>query len=270
MMPRTLTWVRHGESEGNWARTLAEAGQAHAREADLMSVHTCERRLTEKGVEQAKRAGAWLRKHWDGNTASPEDRQFIVSPYVRAIETAGHLGLDGRWIQDTRVVERNWGTIDSHTYEQRIALFGEQLEDRKSEAFFWRPADGETLQDVFNRIRAFLDTMRRKCTNKHVLVVCHGETMWAVRYLLEYWTPQKLADEMQTRNNQTRLINCRIVQYVRDNDDEFGPKFDRVRFIDPSNPDDPERNRDWKRITRPTYSSEELIDMAESRQRFLV
>jgi len=164
-MPLTLTLVRHGESESNVAKRSFDKKLAIAGEKELMAVHTSQRRLTEKGVAQAKRAGEWL-KTWL-STVSEAPMRCYVSPYVRAIETAGHLGLGQKWRRDMRLCERNWGEFDQMPYEERMKRFGHEIHLRKEHAFFWRPADGETLQDVFLRVCDLITTLHRECEKMH-------------------------------------------------------------------------------------------------------
>jgi broad specificity phosphatase PhoE len=129
-MPRTLTLGRHGESESNAAKRAAEKGIRHPRELELMRVHTSQRRLTPRGVQQAQRAGEWLRMHFSQEAARRLEPLYSTvrgyfSPYARAMETAGYLGLPIEWRPDARLCERNWGDLDQLTYEERIEKYGE-------------------------------------------------------------------------------------------------------------------------------------------------
>ena len=263
-MPRTLTLVRHGESESNAAKRAAERGKPFAAEAKLMGVHTSERRLTPKGVEQAQQAGAWLRENW---LQFPYEKRCYVSPYVRAAETAGFTGLNQEWRVDNRLCERNWGSLDQMTHEERMRVFKEQLARRKKHAFFWRPADGETLQDVFNRIRDLIGTLHRECERMHVLAVCHGETMLAWRTVLEYWLPQDLRNDMSSKDKRFDILNCRIIQYSRqdeNNELHLHEKFVRVRFVDPTDPENPTTNHDWMPVKRRLWSEADLQTFLEA------
>src|SRR4051812_24686608 len=90
IMPKTLTLVRHGESESNAAKRMAdELGASPAGEAELMAVHTSQRRLTARGVKQAQAAGAWLRAHFMELAKCERVEPFsnvagYFSPYARA------------------------------------------------------------------------------------------------------------------------------------------------------------------------------------------
>src|SRR5215471_17219458 len=79
--PDRLWIVRHGQSEANVARRLAEEA---AREEIDISVRDVDAALSALGREQALAVGRWL------GELPPEARPNVVltSPYQRAIETA--------------------------------------------------------------------------------------------------------------------------------------------------------------------------------------
>ena len=87
-MPIDLVLVRHGESEGNVAFRQAHAGDHSLFNDGFLKRHSSRWRLSPHGVEQAHAAGDWLRQH----VADSFDR-YYVSEYLRAMETAGHLGF---------------------------------------------------------------------------------------------------------------------------------------------------------------------------------
>ena len=167
-------------------------------------------------------------------------------------------------------MERNWGFMDQLTHEERVKKFGETLKDRKELAWFWRPSDGETLQDVFNRRYTMFMTYRRECSNLHCVQVSHGEIMIVDRYLLEYWVPDTLRKYMLSHSPQVHIENCRIIQYTRyDAHGELQSKLQRVRFVNPWAPDNPETNLDWHSIVRPLFTHSELLAEAEKFQQYL-
>src|SRR3982750_2403565 len=79
--PDRLWIVRHGQSESNVARRLAEAA---AREEIGISVRDVDVELSALGQAQARAVGRWL------GELAPDARPnvVLVSPYRRAIETA--------------------------------------------------------------------------------------------------------------------------------------------------------------------------------------
>lgn len=286
-MPRTLTLVRHGESESNAAKRSAEKGAAHPNEAELMRTHTSRRRLTERGVRQAIKAGEWLRAHFQNEAQRRGEIPYskvrgYTSPYARAMETMGHLGLPIKWRADARLSERNWGDLDQLTYEERVAKYG-STEARELHGIFWPAGNGETLLALGTRIWQHFDMLIRRHEEDDMVQVSHGETMLTERYMLERWLPEDVVRMMLSTDTelskkflgketdwQNKIINCRIIQYTREREDGImEDNYCRVRLIAPSTPDDPTRNLDWQPIVPREFSSEEALQYVEQFPHFL-
>jgi broad specificity phosphatase PhoE len=268
-MPITTTFVRHGKSESNETNSLARKGTPHPNEAALKKIHTSRRRLTPLGVRQAQLAGEWIledmrrRASVFGYSDRFTDTQFLMSPYVRTMETAYEMGLLVDWRPDDRLCERDWGPSDHMTYEEHMSKFREMIALRESEALFWRPTDGESILQVKGRLRLFFDMLNRQLGHHHVYVSTHGEVMWAARSSLEYWLPDELAERMSNEDNdpQNKIYNCRILQYSRqisDDSTELDSHICRVRLINVMNPHDPKTNLDWQPVRRKLFSPAEL------------
>ena len=286
-MPRTLTLVRHGESESNAVKRAAEKGNPHPNEAALMQTHTSRRRLTERGIVQATRAGEWLRDYFakaaDRQCEKPYEKvRGFVSPYIRAMETAGNFGLPIIWRADARLAERNWGDLDQLTYEERIAKYG-GIDDREQHGIFWPAGNGETLHMLSTRMWQHFDMLGRGHAENDVIEVSHGETILTQRFMLERWLPEdvvqmmlstdtRLSQEVLGRDTdwQNKIINCRIIQYTRQRaDGQWEDKYCRVRLIAPSDPYNPSKNLDWKPIVRRQFSTEDLLKYVEQFPHFL-
>jgi 2,3-bisphosphoglycerate-dependent phosphoglycerate mutase len=211
--PDWLWIVRHGQSESNVARKLAEEA---AREHIGISVRDVDVALSELGREQARAVGRWLA------TVPPEDRPNVVlaSPYRRAIETAelicdaAGIGLsreDGSYVIDERLREKEFGvltgltrsgiaTLHPNEYELRM-LFGK---------FYHRPPGGESYCDVIMRLRSILGTITREYTaSDRVLIVCHSVVVTCFRYLLERMTEEEILEE----DRVNEVLNCSITSY---------------------------------------------------------
>ena len=88
-LPMDLVLVRHGQSEGNIAKRRSEAGDNSAFTPEFRKRHSSSLRLTGRGRSQAQMAGIWLRNEF------PDFDRYLVSEYLRAMETAAHLSLPG-------------------------------------------------------------------------------------------------------------------------------------------------------------------------------
>lgn len=286
-LPRTLTSIRHGESESNIAKWLAESGKAHPREAELMATHTSRRRLTAKGILQAKRAGVWLRAYFlqdairRGIVPYSTVRGY-VSPYARTMETGGYLDLPINWRPDARLSERNWGDLDQLTYEERQSKYG-TLHQREQHGIYWPAGNGETLQMLGTRLWQHFHMLAQDHADDDVIDVSHGETILTKRFLLERWLPEDLVNKMistdrilartilgREPDRQQKMINCRIIQHTREREDgTLSNSYCRVRLIDPERPDDPAWNLDWTPIVRRTFTSNELLEYVEQFPHYL-
>lgn len=102
MLPIDIILVRHGESEGNVANKASRSGDNRFFTPEFREKHSRVFRLTDKGIEQAKAAGKWLRD----NISMPLDR-FYVSDYIRTKETAVYLDLpNAEWRVEFQLRER--------------------------------------------------------------------------------------------------------------------------------------------------------------------
>src|SRR5438067_3877745 len=102
--PDWLWIVRHGQSQSNVARKLAEEA---ARAEIGISVRDVDVELSTLGQEQARAVGRWLREL----PSEARPNVVLVSPYRRAIQTAhliceaGEIAVgraDGSYVVDER------------------------------------------------------------------------------------------------------------------------------------------------------------------------
>ncbi|NLS09866.1 histidine phosphatase family protein [Nesterenkonia sp. MY13] len=226
MMPLDLILIRHGESEGNLAGALARQGdESHFTDA-FVTTPGREWQLTETGQKQAEIVGRYLREA-EFPTNYPQLREeetarFYCSPYVRTRQTAGHLGLEYqsgesvRWYQNRAIRERDWGDIETRPRREfeESPMFELNARKKAIDPLYWRPPGGESICDVAeNRVRNFLDTLHRECSDQTVLAVTHGEFIRATRLVLE-----RVDDETYTSwetNPEMRIRNCEIFHYTR-------------------------------------------------------
>lgn len=185
IMPDKVVMVRHGQSEGNVNEALYSTTPDNAM------------RLTKLGWEQARKAGQVLKEQV---LISGEPIHFIVSPYVRTVETfhgivsawcnpkefdhiqdrkkrlkawyGRLLELGLTWHEDPRIREQDFG---NYQVPEKIKLAKE--ERHRFGPFFYRFAHGESASDVFDRVSTFLDSLWRAFDlNKarNYVLVTHG------------------------------------------------------------------------------------------------
>lgn len=254
-MPIDLVLVRHGESEGNVAFRRCTEGDPSLINEAFLSRHSSRWRLTDLGVRQAREAGGWLRQ----NVADRFDR-YYVSEYLRAMETAGHLGFaEAQWHCEFFLRERDWGVFDVMSFEERRQRYSEDLARRDLDGFYWTPPGGESLASVCLRIDRVLNTLHRECADKRVLIVCHGEVMWTFRVRLERMSQERYQELDRDRNEKVKLHNCQVLHYSR-RDPATGtiaPYLNWMRSVCPW--DGSLSDNDWRPIERLKYDSADLL-----------
>lgn len=119
--PRMLDCIliRHGESEGNIAYNRSWEGDHSLYTGAFLKRHSSLWRLTDRGREQARITGEWLRAHTrsvrDENPAVAHLQtiyRYYVSEYIRAMETAALMELpESKWFVEVQLRERDWGTF---------------------------------------------------------------------------------------------------------------------------------------------------------------
>jgi NAD+ kinase len=264
-MPLDLVLVRHGESEGNVAFGYSRRGDARHFTPEFLARHSSRWRLTERGQEQARAAGAWLRRH-----VSPVFDRYYAAEYLRAMETAGHLGFaDAEWCLEFYLRERDWGVFDVMSFQERRERYAEELKRRETDTFFWTPPGGESMANLCLRIDRVLDTLHRECFDKRVLIVCHGEVMWGFRVRLERM-PQELYRELDVaRDPHLKLHNAQVLHYTRRDpvSDHVTDHLNWRRSVCPW--DLSLSSNDWQAVRRRRYSSEDLRTLAEKSPRLV-
>jgi len=154
--------LRHGESESNVLKIRASGSNKYG--------------LTEKGIKQSEAAAEELKKQ--------EIDIFVTSPILRARQTAKIVNkkLKMKVVENDLVREYNFGKWDGCSEEdllgkdklyQKVEELKRLGRDKKRYNFAFG-GDGESRQDVENRIRKFVGECVEKYPGKNILVVCHG------------------------------------------------------------------------------------------------
>jgi 2,3-bisphosphoglycerate-dependent phosphoglycerate mutase len=182
--PRSLWFVRHGQSEGNVIRDDAE--RRHAEHYEL-GTRDADVPLSDLGRRQASALGRWMSEQ----PAEVLPEAVLVSPYRRAIQTAdlvlAEAGLTGvRRGVDERLRDREIGEWDGLTWRGIVARFPEEAERAKLVGrFFHRPPAGESWADMCLRLRTLLADIARELEGARVLVVAHDVVIQLARVVLE-------------------------------------------------------------------------------------
>ena len=208
--PAKLWLVRHGQSQGNVARDVADAAGHHEIAIDTRDVDVP---LSDLGLRQAEAAGRWFASR------PPDERPEIIlsSPYVRARQTADIMckagalaGGPGKPVIDERLREREFGIFDRLTTIGIRERYPEEAAHRsRLGKFYHRPPGGESWADVILRLRSALNTINLHYCDRRVLVVCHQVVVLCMRYILE----ELEESEILAIDRQSEVLNCGICGY---------------------------------------------------------
>lgn len=153
--PVRILLVRHGESEGNQTRTFTHSPQVP---------------LTERGRAQARAAAERIAKEF-------RPVRVLSSPFARARETA-QIIADRLLLEvepDAVWREQSLGRLAGRPYDC-------VLEDPKFDperTWAWRPPEGESLEDVKERIAPPLEALLSTGWEE-VVLVSHAGVMQAI------------------------------------------------------------------------------------------
>ena len=211
--PALLVLVRHGESVRNVAKkgNVFFADDESRRSVRGIPDHQiC---LTEEGHRQARVTGVALSERFGSFDA------LYHSGYRRTQETADAI-LSGLAppVRDRLspqanlfIRERDTGFAYDMTTQEAEAAFPYMQEYwQTTGSFFARPPGGESIAQVVERVHSFIDILIRDRAGERVLVVTHGGTLRAFRFLLERW------DYVQAERSMHNAPpdNCGVTTYV--------------------------------------------------------
>lgn len=268
-MPKNLILVRHGQSEANVIQKADKAGDQALFSEETMLVADRSWRLTTNGVAQAKAAGAWIR-----DNVTTLDR-CITSPFVRTRETAANLCLpDARWEENRVVRERSWGEISPLPRKVFEEQYAHNALLKRKDPLYWAPPAGESIANVAeNRVRNLLSTLHRESSEQNVLIVSHGDFMWATRLVLERWSDEEFLE--YDKDPGLTICNCTVVDYSRV-DPLTGEVADWMRWVRVAHPRCDRENGTWSMVESPWeffdrdyLSNQDLLTVAEEQSRVL-
>lgn len=170
-----LILIRHGESTWNESATV----QGHADGATL----------TEKGRQQVRDALVTLR---------PQGIEAIISSDLqRTVETAQIIAdaLDLTITTSPALRERSFGVFEGRPLAD-LAPENSGIRDGKVIDATAHPEGGESLDDFYERVGSFIETLRDRQDQSRVLLVTHGGT---IRVARAYGTRTRMQDSLWYR-----------------------------------------------------------------------
>ncbi|MBQ6672441.1 MAG: histidine phosphatase family protein [Spirochaetales bacterium] len=144
--------VRHGQSESNRDRRFP-TGKVH---------------LTEKGIEDAKKAGTIL--------APVSFAHIYASDYIRALETARYAVPGCSPVADPRLRECDYGSLSGLEFSYVQDRFGQEYAENHTRRDY-RPYGGECSHQQIERVKSFVMDLEKLDGDSNVAVFCHEGTV---------------------------------------------------------------------------------------------
>lgn len=173
-----LLLVRHGVSEHNTS--------------DVISGGTSNLNLSQAGVKQVEEVSKII----DNNKID----QVYASPLIRAKRTAQILtDFQKDIITDDRLKEMDFGSWEGQHAEELKVKCPDAFDDLGTinSKYTKYAKNGETFEQVADRVEEFLAEIQPYSNDKTIMVVCHG---FVIRSLIARWFKLKIEDVMTVRN----------------------------------------------------------------------
>lgn len=238
-MPKSYTFVRHGESEANRALRDAERGDTEALRA-LQGKVDAGASLTEHGKEQARRTGAWLK-----SLQRPYFDKYVTTSFRRGMQTAYHLDLpQARWDFDVRMREISWGDMEYMLPLDQKSRWSDFEALYQEHPFHHRPVGGESFAQAIDRVFPMLEYMGREYSDCDILCVGHYQLIQVAQIIIEHISEH----DFKQCKEDLGLKNCDAVLYRKE---EYG--LLKCFYRNETNEVTP-----WHAVNRRIYSNQDL------------
>lgn len=145
---------------------------------------------------------------------------IFVSPYTRTQETLGHMIMGWpelatvKTVPEDRIREQEHGlSVLYNDWRVFHVMHPEQKGLRDLLGPYWyQYPQGESVSQVRDRIRSFLDTLVREYSGQRVMLVTHHLTILSIRAILERWSPAQFI----AMDEQNKPVNCGVTIYRGD------------------------------------------------------
>ncbi len=164
-----LILIRHEETEGNAAlHKSGFGGDSSGFTSVLRSRSSDTWRLSENGRRRCIILRDWIKN----NVSMDNGLVRVVSPLIRAQETANLILPGTTWMTDELVRNRVWGGIECVPWNEWPAFCNVNRHDELPSGFHQAYPQGEAMSKVWQRTKEFIDSLERSA-----LVVTHGEVV---------------------------------------------------------------------------------------------
>ncbi|MBP7775376.1 MAG: histidine phosphatase family protein [Candidatus Saccharimonas sp.] len=196
-----------------------------------------------------------------------------VSPFMRTRETAAYIAGDEEVLltPEDRIIERDWGQFGKLSRTDQAKHFPHTYHEKDANPLYARLDGGESMMDVYGRVRDMQGTLHREYPDGRVMMVTHGDLMNGWRYAIERMLPEEW--EALDSNKKYDFKNCSLLHYSRVNPDDLNDVREHIkwrRFIHTTDPQNSPDDGQWVELPdRVRYSPQQLLQQVDKSPRLL-
>lgn len=165
--------------------------------------------LTEKGLADSYEMAQLFKKEnitFDHIFTSDLQRTTLTAQYINTISP--HT-------ISSRLRERDYGDLTGKNKKETMNELGNEMFLKIRRGYYTRPSNGESLEDVCQRVGEYYETEIKPLNDKNILIVSHGNTIRALLVHLKIYTPEQI--------EKVEVNNCipMIVSFTNGNPDKI-------------------------------------------------
>jgi len=149
--------------------------------------------LTEKGIEEAKKAGQKL-KGYTFDLAYASNLQRAQKTLSLALEQSGQSDIPVTY--NEALNERMYGDLQGLNKADTVVKFGEEQVKIWRRSYDIAPPNGESLKDTAARVIPYFETeiLPKLKAGKNIVIAAHGNSLRALIMYLEKMTPAQILE----------------------------------------------------------------------------
>ena len=182
---KNILLIRHGESE--WNKLNLFTGFKNVE-------------LSDQGVQEANRAGQNFKslnlKFDIVFTSELKRAQNTAKIILENLKQFDQLKLQNKIINNFNLNERDYGDLTGLNKKETADKFGEDQVHKWRRGYSDQPPNGESLEDVVNRVKIYFDRDMlpaiNKSENNNILIAAHGNSLRALLIVMKIYSPDNI------------------------------------------------------------------------------
>ena len=178
---KNILLIRHGQSE--WNKLNLFTGFKNVE-------------LSEQGIEEANKAGQNFKKlnlKFDLVFTSELKRaQDTAKIILENLDQLDDLNSKSKIIESFNLNERDYGDLTGLDKKETAEKFGDEQVHKWRRGYSDQPPNGESLEDVVNRVKTYFDSdilpSINNSVNNNILIAAHGNSLRALLIVMKIYS----------------------------------------------------------------------------------